>query len=124
MQKEMNPDFLWLLNELFKLKIKIIVRSNLSILVSNKQFKRYPYYFKKYGVCIIASLPCYTEDNTDKQRGKGVFKRSINAIKLLNTLGYGHHESNLELHLVYNPGGPFLPPDQSMLEKDYKRERS
>tara|TARA_B100000683_G_scaffold232560_1_gene234671 strand:- start:920 stop:1909 length:990 start_codon:yes stop_codon:yes gene_type:complete len=119
---EMNPDFLWLLKELHKLKVQIIVRSNLSILVSNKHFRKYPFYFKKYGVCVIASLPCYTEENTDNQRGKGVFKQSIEAIKLLNTLGYSNKEKGLELHLVYNPSGPFLPPDQLALEKNYKKK--
>jgi len=119
---EMNPDFLWLLNELHKLKVHIIVRSNLSILVSNKHFRKYPFYFKKYDVCVIASLPCYTEENTDNQRGKGVFKQSIEAIKILNQLGYGNKKKGLELHLVYNPSGPFLPPDQLALEKNYKKK--
>ena len=70
---------------------------------------------------MIASLPCYTEENTDNQRGKGVFKQSIEAIKILNELGYANKEKGLELHLVYNPSGPFLPPDQLALEKNYKK---
>ena len=68
----------------------------------------------------MASLPCYSSDNVDKQRGDGVFSKSIKALKLLNSLGYGKENSSLELDLVYNPVGAHLPPDQSQLERDYK----
>ena len=72
---------------------------------------------------VVASLPCYGEDNVDSQRGKGVFQRSIAALIKLNEAGYGTPEHpELELDLVYNPSGPFLPPSQSSLEVDYKRE--
>jgi radical SAM/Cys-rich protein len=70
---------------------------------------------------LVASLPCYLEENVSAQRGKGVYEKSIAAIKRLNNMGYGF-DTALPLNLVYNPGGPFLPPSQSALEKDYRRE--
>jgi len=69
---------------------------------------------------IIASLPCYLQENVDKQRGKGTFDESIKALQLLNGLGYGREDSGLVLNLVYNPAGPHLSPEQAVLEKDYK----
>ncbi len=117
---EMNPNFKWFVKELSKRDIHVIVRSNLTILVSNKNFRTYPEFMKEHGIEIIASMPCYTQENVDKQRGSGVFNRSIEALRVLNTLGYGKKDTNLSLHLVYNPGGASLPPDQSGLEKDYK----
>jgi radical SAM/Cys-rich protein len=117
---EMNPHFIWFVEELSKRDVHVIVRSNLTILVSNKNFRTYPEFMKEHGVEIIASMPCYTQENVDKQRGSGVFNRSIEALKVLNSLGYGKEDANLPLHLVYNPGGASLPPDQAGLEKDYK----
>lgn len=119
---EMNPYFIWFVEELSKRNIRTIVRSNLTILVSNKKYKKFPQFLKDNKVVVIASLPCYTEDNTDKQRGKGTFNKSLQALKVLNGLGYGKEDSGLELNLVFNPGGPGLPPNQSALELDYKRE--
>ncbi|PCH64870.1 MAG: radical SAM protein [Bacteroidetes bacterium] len=119
---ELNPHFLWFIEELSKRNIQTIVRSNLTILVANKRFRAYPEFFRKHKINVIASLPCYTEENTDKQRGKGVFNKSIEALKNLNELGYGKEGSGLELHLVFNPGGPSLPSPQDQLEKDYKKE--
>ena len=119
---ELNPDFEWFLERLSKLGVEIIVRSNLTILVSNKKFKTYPELFKKYGVTVISSLPCYTAGNVDKQRGDGVFGRSVEALLALNEVGYGIVGTGLDLHLVYNPGGPSIPPSQDSLEADYKRE--
>ena len=119
---EMNPHFLWFVEELSKRKIQTIVRSNLTILVANKRFRAYPEFFRKHKIIVIASLPCYTEENTDKQRGKGVFNKSIEALKNLNELGYGKEGSDLELHLVFNPGGPSLPAPQDQLEREYKKE--
>ncbi|MBL7960400.1 arsenosugar biosynthesis radical SAM protein ArsS [bacterium] len=118
---EMNPNFRWFVEEISKLNRKIMVRSNLTILVSNLQFSEYPEFFVKHKLTVIASLPCYTAENTDKQRGDGVFQKSIEALRTLNRLGYGQEGSGLELHLVYNPVGPSLPPDQEKLELDYKR---
>jgi len=79
-------------------------------------------FLAEHQVEIVASLPCYLEDNVDKQRGDGVFQRSIQGLKKLNALGYGKEEGGLLLNLVYNPVGPSLPPAQAGLENDYKRE--
>lgn len=119
---EMHPDFCWFIEELHKRKVEIIVRSNLTIIVSNKKYDSFPEFFKKNNVKIIASLPCYTAENTDKQRGSGVFESSIKAMKLLNEVGYGKENTDLELNLVYNPGGPSISPNQKALEKDYKTQ--
>lgn len=117
---EMNPDFKWLIEELSKRNVETIIRSNLTILVEGK-FKTYPEFLAKHKVTIISSLPCYTEENTDAQRGDGTFNRSIQALKILNSLGYGKRE-DMPLHLVYNPGGAFIAPSQAKLQDDYKRE--
>jgi radical SAM/Cys-rich protein len=119
---EMHPDFCWFVEELSKRNVKTIVRSNLTILVSNDKYKTYPEFFKKHKVIVTASLPCYTKENVDKQRGDGVFNDSIEALKILNELGYGVVGGDLELNLVFNPGGSGLPPNQAQLELDYKKE--
>lgn len=119
---EMNPHFKWFVEELSKRKVKVIVRSNLTILVSNKNFRTFPDFFKEHNIEVIASMPCYTQENVDKQRGDGVFNDSIEALKVLNKLGYGIEGSGLDLNLVFNPGGASLPPDQMSLQADYKRE--
>lgn len=118
---EMNPNFRWFVAELFQLRKKIIVRSNLTILTYKKYFDL-PQFFKDHEITVISSMPCYTKGNVDKQRGNGVFERSIQALKKLNDLGYGKAGTGLELDLVYNPGGASLPPEQTTLELDYKRE--
>lgn len=120
---EMNPNFRWFVQEIRSISqdIDIIVRSNLTILVSNQKYRTYPEFFKEHRLSVIASLPCYTEGNTDKQRGDGVFVDSIEALKILNSLGYGQEDTGLQLHLVYNPGGAFLPGSQEGLQRDYKR---
>lgn len=117
---EMNPHFQWFVEELTKLNVEVIVRSNLTILVEGK-FKSFPEFFKKHKVTVVSSLPCYTEENTDKQRGDGVFNKSIKALNILNELGYAREEG-LNLHLVFNPGGPSVAPNQEALQADYKRE--
>jgi len=117
---EMNPHFEWFVGELAKRELEIIVRSNLTILVEGK-FKTYPELFKKHKVTVVSSLPCYTEENTDAQRGDGVFNKSIKALNILNDLGYGKEEG-LNLHLVFNPGGPSVAPNQAALKADYDRE--
>lgn len=117
---EMNPHFEWFIKELSSRNVKPIVRSNLTILLSNKKYDHYPQLFKDNGVEVIASLPCYTRENVDKQRGEGVFSDSIEALKKLNKIGYGVQGTDLNLHLVYNPGGPSIAPSQDSLEGDYK----
>lgn len=121
---EMSPQFTWFVEELSKRDVQVIVRSNLTILVSNPKYAGYPEFFAKHKVQVIASLPCYTAENTDKQRGAGVFNDSLKALRLLNEVGYGRSETGLELNLVFNPGGPSLPGPQDQLEQDYKRELS
>lgn len=118
---EMNPNFKWFVEELSHLNKKIIVRSNLTIL-TYKNYSDFPEFFTQHNVNVVSSLPCYTPENVDKQRGNGVFNRSIEALKRLNELGYGKENSGLKLDLVYNPGGASLPGNQESLEKDYKKQ--
>jgi len=118
---EMNPNFKWFVSELSALGKKVIVRSNLTIL-TYKKYQELPLFFKKHGIEVVSSLPCYSKENVDKQRGNGVFEKSIEALKNLNTLGYGKKDSSLQLNLVFNPGGASLPPNQNELEQAYKKE--
>jgi len=116
---EMNPHFVALVEQAASLGIHVIDRCNLTIL-SEPGFEQTAEFLAKHKVEVVASLPCYTEDNVDQQRGKGVFSQSIQGLKILNELGYGREKSGLSLNLVYNPLGAFLPPAQDGLEKDYK----
>ncbi len=119
---EMNPDFRWFVEEAAKVGIKdFIVRSNLTIIRANKKYHDLPEFFKKHNVHVVSSMPHWTRGKTDKQRGDGVFDKSIEALKALNDIGYGMPDSDLRLDLVYNPSGAFLPGDQSSMEKDFKR---
>ena len=118
---EMNPNFRWLVQEARALGRHVIDRCNLTILVA-PGFECLPEFLAEHRVEIVASLPCYLEENCDRQRGDGVFRRSIEAIWRLNELGYGLPNSPLQLTLVYNPVGPSLPPSQAELESDYRRE--
>lgn len=118
---EMNPNFRMLVEEAVGLGVQVIDRCNLTILLA-PGFTDLPEFLTQSRVNIIASLPCYLEQNCDAQRGDGVFVRSIEAIRRLNSLGYGEPDSGLELNLVYNPTGLGLPPNQSSLEADYRRE--
>ncbi|GJQ63533.1 MAG: radical SAM/Cys-rich domain protein [Melioribacteraceae bacterium] len=118
---EMNPEFKWFVEEVRKLDKHILVRSNLTILEASG-FKDYAEFFANNRVEVVSSLPYYRESLTDKQRGTGVFQKSISALQKLNKLGYAKDDSGLVINLVYNPVGAFLPPSQGSLEKDYKRE--
>ena len=118
---EMNPDFEWFVEQISGMGKKIIVRCNLTIIVANKKYHSLPQFYKKHNVEVVSSLPCYTEGNTDSQRGDGVFNQSIRALKMLNEVGYGMPDSGLVLNLVYNPTGTGLPGNQEALESDYKR---
>lgn len=120
---EMNYGFRPLVEMSRKMGKKVLVRSNLT-LYFEENFTDLPDYFAQHQVNVIASLPCYLENNVDRQRGKGVYHKSIEALQLLNDVGYGHHPQ-LPLDLVYNPSLPSstnfsLTPQQEKLEKDYK----
>jgi len=119
---EMNPEFRWFVTELKKLNRHVIVRCNLTIIRANKKYYDLPQFYKDNDVEVVSSLPFYTADRTDKQRGNGVFQDSIKALQMLNEVGYGIEGSALTLNLVYNPAGAFLPPSQDVLEKEYKVE--
>ena len=117
---ELNQYFRALVQEARGLGVKVIDRCNLTILFEPGQ-ETLAQFLADNQVAITASLPCYSVENVDKQRGEGVFDDSIRALQLLNSLGYGDAGSPLELNLVYNPQGPVLPPNQQQLEADYKR---
>jgi radical SAM/Cys-rich protein len=119
---ELNPDFLWFVTEIKKLNKHIIVRCNLTIILANKRFHDLPDFFKENQIEVVSSLPSFTKDRTDRQRGDGVFEDSIKALQMLNAVGYGKENTGLVLNLVYNPAGAFLPPSQQALEKEYKDE--
>ncbi len=119
---ELNPDFRWFVTEIKKLDKHIIVRCNLTIILANKRFNDLPDFFRRHGVEVVSSLPFYTADRTNRQRGDGVFEDSIKALQMLNAAGYGMEGTGLILNLVYNPAGAFLPPSQTMLEKEFKDE--
>ncbi len=117
---ELNANFRELVLRSRELGVHVMDRCNLTVLEEPGQ-EGLAEFLAGQRVEVIASLPCYLEDNVDRQRGKGVFERSIRAIRRLNALGYGGSGSGLELNLVYNPQGPSLPPPQDKLEADYKR---
>tara|TARA_A100001391_G_scaffold204894_1_gene202344 strand:- start:156 stop:1202 length:1047 start_codon:yes stop_codon:yes gene_type:complete len=118
---EMNPNFRWLVEEAHKLGRRVIDRCNLTILMANG-LKDLPEFLAEHNVEVVASLPCYMEENCDSQRGDGVFRSSIAALRRLNALGYGHPNSGRKLTLVYNPTGTSLPPSQGTLEDVYRTE--
>ena len=117
---ELNPHFCRFVAALRREGHQVKVRTNLTVF-SEPGMEELPEFFRYQQVQLVASLPCYLEENVCAQRGKGVYEKSVAAIKRLNILGYGSNPE-LPLSLVYNPGGPFLPPPQSALEEDYRRE--
>ncbi|MCX6129612.1 MAG: arsenosugar biosynthesis radical SAM protein ArsS [Proteobacteria bacterium] len=124
---ELHPRFEDLVVRARRLQRKVIVRHNLTVSLdphplSKKSMSYLPAFFQEQGVELVSSLPCYQELLTDKQRGEGVFKKSIEAMQKLNAAGFGLPDSGLILNLVYNPVGAFLPGDQKALEQDYRRE--
>jgi radical SAM/Cys-rich protein len=118
---ELHPGFRRLVRAGRELGVEVIDRCNLTILSEPGQ-EDLAEFLAAEGVTVVASLPCYLENNVDRQRGGGVFRRSIEGLRRLNALGYGQEGTGLELHLVYNPQGPSLPPPQQALEDDYRRE--
>lgn len=117
---EMNLHFRKFVQALRQEGHRVQVRTNLTVLLE-AGLEDLAEFLREHQVQLVASLPCYLEENVQAQRGVGVYEKSIAAIKRLNALGYGF-ESGLALNLVYNPGGPFLPPPQKVLEEDYRRE--
>jgi radical SAM/Cys-rich protein len=117
---ELNPHFRRFIEALYRRGLAVQVRTNLTILLE-PEMTDLPEWFAERRVQLVASLPCYLEENVRAQRGLGVYEKSIEAVRRLNAAGYGR-APGLSLNLVYNPGGPFLPPEQSSLEADYRRE--
>lgn len=115
---EMNPHFRYLVQEAGALGLQVIDRCNLTILEEPGD-EDLAAFLAVQRVAVVASLPCYLEDNVDRQRGRGVFQASLRALRRLNALGYGQPDSGLTLDLVYNPQGPALPPPQASLEAAY-----
>ncbi|MEW6166848.1 MAG: arsenosugar biosynthesis radical SAM (seleno)protein ArsS [Pseudomonadota bacterium] len=123
---ELHPDFDWLVERATALHRRVMVRHNLTVTFDGNpqtgESKAYlPEFFARHRVEVVSSLPYYQELFTDKQRGSGVFKKSIAGLQRLNALGYGVDDSGLMLDLVFNPVGPYLPAPQAALEADYKR---
>ena len=106
---EMTPHFRWFVEQAVALGKHVMVRCNLTIITANPKYRDLPEFFKANRVEVISSLPFYNSRKTDSQRGDGVFEKSIEALQLLNAVGYGQPGSGLLLHLVYNPTGAFLP---------------
>ena len=118
---EIHPKFKELVTEVRKLDVEVMDRCNLTIL-KESGYENLGEFLASNKVQITASLPCYLKDNVDKQRGVGVFEKSIQALKELNNFGYGKKDSGLILNLIYNPGTPQLPPSQKELEDIYRKE--
>jgi len=118
---ELCPSFRLLAKAATDMGLHVIDRCNLTVLFEEGQ-EDLAQFLSENSIHVIASLPCYTLDNVEQQRGKGVFQKSIDGLLMLNELGYGQDSSRLQLDLVYNPLGPSLPPAQDKLEADYKRE--
>ena len=120
---EMNPDFRWFVKQARAIGIsEIIVRSNLTIITANPKYHDLPEFFRENNVRICSSLPFYNAGKTDRQRGEGVFEKSVIALRMLNDVGFGMEGSGLILDLVYNPLGAFLPGSQEQLQRDFKKE--
>jgi radical SAM/Cys-rich protein len=120
---ELHPDFRYLLSLAHPLVSRLIVRSNLTVL-HEPGMEDLQKVYRDAQVELMCSLPCYLEENVDHQRGTGTYEKSIRALTLLNAVGYGREGSGLLLNIVHNPGGAYLPGEQSALEQDYKRELS
>ena len=117
---ELNPNLVDLIEKLGTLSVKVILRSNLSALDNNRT-RQLIHFFKNNSLAIVASLPSLNKSQFESQRGEGIFEKGIHAIKRLNEIGYGQAGSGLELNLVANPTGAFLPPSQEETEKRFRR---
>lgn len=116
---ELHPQFRTLVAQARALGVEVIDRCNLTILLEEGK-EDLPAFLASHGVTVMASLPCYEAANVDRQRGQGVFTRSLEGLRRLNREGYGREGSGLYVHLVFNPLGPTLPPDQTSLQTAYK----
>jgi radical SAM/Cys-rich protein len=119
---EMHPEFRWFVTECRALGKTVMDRCNLTILLAHDKYRDLPEFLARHRVKVVSSLPYYQKGFTDRQRGEGVFDKSIRALRTLNAVGYGMDGTGLELDLVYNPAGAFLPAPQASLEADFKRE--
>ncbi|HMQ50040.1 MAG TPA: arsenosugar biosynthesis radical SAM protein ArsS [Saprospiraceae bacterium] len=117
---ELNPHFKWFVEECRKLGKKVMDRCNLTIIMSNPKYHSLPEWFAEHQVHIVSSLPYFSKVRTDAQRGSGVFEDSIEALQRLNAVGYGKADMGLQIDLVYNPSGAFLPGSQAALEREFK----
>lgn len=117
---ELNPNLQRFIRALKKEGISVQSRTNLSVLMEPENYAYFDF-FRDHEIQLVASLPCFAEQQVCQQRGEGTYEKSIQALKKLNSLGYGV-KRDLTLSLVYNPIGPFLPPDQASLEEDYRQE--
>jgi len=118
---ELMPSFRWFVGRLRERGLRVVVRCNLTVIFVEGQTDL-PEFYRDHQVELVCSLPCYTPENVDRQRGPGVFDESIEALRLLNRAGYGSAADDLRLDLVYNPVGAFLPPQQDELEDKYREE--
>ncbi len=118
---ELNPHYRYFVKSAANMGKHVIVRSNLAIF-TEPGMEDIPKFLAENKIKIIASLPCYTEEGVDSQRGKGVYKRIISVLKILNALGYGKEGTGLEIDLVFNPNKAGLAPDKEMLKKIYKEK--
>ncbi len=119
---EMNPHFRWFVEEVRKLGKTVMNRCNLTIVQANPKYHDLPQWFKDNQVHVVSSLPYFSKSRTDNQRGDGVFEDSIKTLQQLNEVGYGMEGSGLQLDLVYNPSGAFLPAGQETLQAEFKRQ--
>ncbi|MGN1166525.1 MAG: arsenosugar biosynthesis radical SAM (seleno)protein ArsS [Lachnospiraceae bacterium] len=115
---EMNPHFRWFVEEATKICAHVIVRTNLTIMLE-EGYEDLPEFYAGHKVNVVCSLPHYKAKNSERQRGTGTFEKSIEVLKKLNALGYGK-DPELQLDMVYNPGGAFFPPEQAAIEREYK----
>jgi radical SAM/Cys-rich protein len=118
---EINPHFEYLVQGLDRLGTRLLVRCNLTILLEPGH-EHLPKFFREHRVELVCSLPYFQEEPVDRLRGPGVFRKSLEALRRLNRVGYGVRDSGLKLHLMYNPGGAYLPPEQGALEDRFQRE--
>ncbi|MGH9945355.1 MAG: arsenosugar biosynthesis radical SAM (seleno)protein ArsS, partial [Pyrinomonadaceae bacterium] len=118
---ELNPSFRHLVAEARAAGTHVLVRHNLTVMFEPGQADL-PEFFRAHAVEVVSSLPYFLEQQTDAQRGRGVFEKSVEALRRLNAVGYGVEGTKLTLNLVYNPVGAYLPPAQSSIEADFRRE--